>query len=188
MVLGLLGWHYLDLQAQEAQIRTEERTRQTEESQKSQARYQHLLRLRDDALFQGVRSLLFPGTDSPFPGLSKYVSQATAYYEKKGWSARIAATHRSDFLGEVQAFGADQEFHDVHAETITDVQLGYTFQSGSRFENLTILFQAQNMFNEPYREFYGTAAQPNLPARSVMQVAGLVVPGWLVEIEVIAVR
>lgn len=37
-----------------------------------------------------------------------------------------------------------------------------------------------------YREFFGTAAQPNLPARSTMEVAGLVVPGWLVEIEVTA--
>jgi len=43
-------------------------------------------------------------------------------------------------------------------------------------------------FMAAYREFYGTPAQPNLPARSVMQVAGLVVPGWLVEIEVIAAR
>jgi len=38
-----------------------------------------------------------------------------------------------------------------------------------------------------YREFFGTAAQPNKPARSTMQVAGLVDPGWLVEIEVTAV-
>jgi enamine deaminase RidA (YjgF/YER057c/UK114 family) len=37
-----------------------------------------------------------------------------------------------------------------------------------------------------YREFFGTAAQPNTPARSTMQVAGLVDPGWLVEIEVTA--
>lgn len=43
-------------------------------------------------------------------------------------------------------------------------------------------------FMEAYREFYGTVAQPNLPARSVMAVAGLVNPGWLVEIEVTAVR
>ena len=38
-----------------------------------------------------------------------------------------------------------------------------------------------------YREYFGTAAQPNKPARSTMQVAGLVDPGWLVEIEVTAV-
>lgn len=37
-----------------------------------------------------------------------------------------------------------------------------------------------------YREFFGTAAQPNRPARSTMEVAGLVDPGWLVEIEVTA--
>jgi enamine deaminase RidA (YjgF/YER057c/UK114 family) len=43
-------------------------------------------------------------------------------------------------------------------------------------------------FMDAYREFFGTQAQPNLPARSVMQVAGLVNPGWLVEIEVTAVR
>ena len=37
-----------------------------------------------------------------------------------------------------------------------------------------------------YREYFGTAAQPNRPARSTMAVAGLVDPGWLVEIEVTA--
>jgi enamine deaminase RidA (YjgF/YER057c/UK114 family) len=39
-----------------------------------------------------------------------------------------------------------------------------------------------------YREFFGTAAQPNRPARSTMEVSGLVDPDWLVEIEVTAAR
>jgi enamine deaminase RidA (YjgF/YER057c/UK114 family) len=43
-------------------------------------------------------------------------------------------------------------------------------------------------FMEGYTQFFGTADQPKLPSRSVMQVAGLVNPGWLVEIEVTAVR
>jgi enamine deaminase RidA (YjgF/YER057c/UK114 family) len=43
-------------------------------------------------------------------------------------------------------------------------------------------------FMEGYTQYFGTDAQPNLPARSTMQVAGLVNPGWLVEIEVTAVR
>lgn len=43
-------------------------------------------------------------------------------------------------------------------------------------------------FMSGYRQFFGTAEQPNLPARSVVQVAGLANPGWLVEIEVTAVR
>ena len=43
-------------------------------------------------------------------------------------------------------------------------------------------------FMEAYSQYFGTEAQPNLPARSTMQVAALVNPGFLVEIEVTAVR
>ncbi len=39
-----------------------------------------------------------------------------------------------------------------------------------------------------YTKFFGTSAQPNLPTRAAFQVAGLANPGWLVEIEVVAVR
>ena len=42
-------------------------------------------------------------------------------------------------------------------------------------------------FMEGYRKYFGGAAQPNLPARSTVTVAGLVNPGWLIEIEVTAV-
>ena len=39
-----------------------------------------------------------------------------------------------------------------------------------------------------YTQFFGTKEQPNLPARSAMQVVALANPGFLVEIEVAAVR
>ncbi len=39
-----------------------------------------------------------------------------------------------------------------------------------------------------YGRHYGSAAQPNRPVRSTVQVAGLVRPGMLVEIEVTAAR
>lgn len=39
-----------------------------------------------------------------------------------------------------------------------------------------------------YKQFFGTHEQPNLPTRSAFQVAALANPGWLVEIEVQAVR
>jgi enamine deaminase RidA (YjgF/YER057c/UK114 family) len=39
-----------------------------------------------------------------------------------------------------------------------------------------------------YTKFFGTTEQPNKPARSTVQVAGLAAVGALVEIEVIAVR
>lgn len=43
-------------------------------------------------------------------------------------------------------------------------------------------------FMAGYTQFFGTPSQPNKPARSAMQVAALVSPGALVEIEVIAAR
>jgi enamine deaminase RidA (YjgF/YER057c/UK114 family) len=39
-----------------------------------------------------------------------------------------------------------------------------------------------------YTQFFGTKDQPNKPARSAMQVAALVIPGPLLEIEVIAAK
>ncbi|NHN84660.1 hypothetical protein GOB93_08380 [Acetobacter musti] len=39
-----------------------------------------------------------------------------------------------------------------------------------------------------YSQFFGTKAQPNLPVRSAFEVAHLANPGWLIEIEVTAVR
>ncbi|MGE0621743.1 MAG: RidA family protein [Pseudomonadales bacterium] len=39
-----------------------------------------------------------------------------------------------------------------------------------------------------YTKYFGTEAQPNLPARSAFQVAGLAAPGMLVEIEVVLAR
>ncbi len=39
-----------------------------------------------------------------------------------------------------------------------------------------------------FREKFGTKEQPLKPARSTMQVSGLVDPGWLVEIEATAAR
>jgi len=43
-------------------------------------------------------------------------------------------------------------------------------------------------FMEAYTQYFGTKEQPNLPARSTVQVAGLAAPGMLVEIEVQLVK
>jgi enamine deaminase RidA (YjgF/YER057c/UK114 family) len=42
-------------------------------------------------------------------------------------------------------------------------------------------------FMEAYKVYFGGKEHPNLPSRSTVKVAGLVNPGWLVEIEVTAV-
>ena len=43
-------------------------------------------------------------------------------------------------------------------------------------------------FMNAYRRHFGSAGQPNLPARSAFQVAGLAAPGMLVEVEVVLAR
>ena len=43
-------------------------------------------------------------------------------------------------------------------------------------------------FMQGYTQFFGTVAQPHLPVRSALQVMALANPGFLVEIEVTAVR
>lgn len=39
-----------------------------------------------------------------------------------------------------------------------------------------------------YTQFFGTEAQPNKPARTALQVAGLPLPGALIEVEAVAAR
>jgi iron complex outermembrane receptor protein len=101
-----------------------------------------------------------PGSCGPFPGLSKYTAGATVYFEKAGFSARLAATHRSNYLGEIQAFGADRGFTNIRAETVADFQVGYAIQGGT-YEGVSFLLQVQNLFNEPYREFFNPS-QPKV--------------------------
>jgi enamine deaminase RidA (YjgF/YER057c/UK114 family) len=43
-------------------------------------------------------------------------------------------------------------------------------------------------FNRGYRKFFGTEENPMKPVRSFVEIAGLVVPGWLVEIEIRAAK
>ena len=43
-------------------------------------------------------------------------------------------------------------------------------------------------FMEGYSQYFGTPEQPNKPARAVVEVSGLIRPGWRVEIEAQAAR
>lgn len=43
-------------------------------------------------------------------------------------------------------------------------------------------------FMEGYAQFFGTKNQPNVPARSVLKIAGLPNDAWRVEIEAVALR
>ena len=72
-----------------------------------------------------------PEATQPLPGLSKYVSNITLYYESYGFSARFSQRKRSDFRGETRGFGADFGFVDINGETVQDAQINYTFREGT---------------------------------------------------------
>jgi iron complex outermembrane receptor protein len=98
------------------------------------------------------------GDVRPLPGLSRTVTQLTAYYERFGFSARVAGRKRGEFIAEIEGFGADREFKYARGETIVDVQLGYEIQSGPA-KGLSFLLQVNNANNEPYREYNGTTGR-----------------------------
>ncbi len=114
--------------------------------------------------YSDTRSSIKPqgptGPDEPIPGLSKYITNATVYYERFGFSARVASRRRSEFVGEVQGFGGDRTKIAFNAETVTDVQLGYTIQDGP-LKNLAFLLQVNNLENEPFTSsFDGRSDRP----------------------------
>jgi iron complex outermembrane receptor protein len=90
-----------------------------------------------------------PGSSEPLPGLSKYVSNVTAYYENHGFSIRFSQRHRSAFRAETRGFGADLAYININAETVQDAQINYSFGEGT-FENLTLFLQMSNIGDEPF--------------------------------------
>jgi TonB-dependent receptor len=94
------------------------------------------------------------------PGLSKQVYSITAYYEKNGFEARIANRRRSDFIGEIGNFSGVRTLRYVVGENVTDAQIGYAFDDKSSLKGLTLLLQATNLTNSPYRTYAGTKDRP----------------------------
>ena len=94
------------------------------------------------------------------PGLSKHVYNVTAYYENNGWEARISQRRRSDFIGEIGNFAGNCTLRYVVGEDITDAQLSYAFADDSSLHGLSILLQAQNLTDSPYRTYATTKDRP----------------------------
>ncbi|HRN62641.1 MAG TPA: TonB-dependent receptor, partial [Luteimonas sp.] len=92
------------------------------------------------------------GSDTDtLPGLSKVVANATVYYEKHGFSARVSQRYRDEYRGEYSSLFGDRVYQNTMAESTMDLQLGYDFSESSRLAGLSILLQVNNVTNEPYR-------------------------------------
>jgi iron complex outermembrane receptor protein len=106
-----------------------------------------------------TESSLHPdGPDQPtkLPGLSGTVAGLTLYYEKAGFSTRIAERYRSAFRGEVTGLFNARSFTQINADKQTDFQMGYEFSSGN-LKGMSIVLQVNNLTNSPYTTTNGTA-------------------------------
>ena len=84
------------------------------------------------------------------PGYSRWVGNATAYYEKNGFNLRGSVRYRSKYLGDFSDFDGNATRRTVVPETIFDAQVGYDFQEGSALRGLSLFLQGQNLTNEPF--------------------------------------
>ncbi|MDE1145469.1 MAG: RidA family protein [Azospirillaceae bacterium] len=87
------------------------------------------------------------------------------------------ATQTVNTLKKIQAALAEQKL------TMGDVVMMHVYLVGDAAHEGKMDFAGMM---SGYTQFFGTADQPNKPARTTVQVAGLAGPGLLVEIEVIA--
>ncbi|SDQ86104.1 TonB-dependent receptor [Pseudoxanthomonas sp. CF125] len=90
------------------------------------------------------------GTDT-IPGLSKIVANATVYYEKHGFSARLSQRYRDRYRGEYSALFGQRQYRFTLSERTLDLQLNYDFPESSPLSGLSVLLQANNLTNEPFR-------------------------------------
>jgi iron complex outermembrane receptor protein len=86
------------------------------------------------------------------PGLSKTVWNATVYFEKYGFSARVATRYRSNYIGEITDFSGSRALEYVRHEQITDLQTSYEFQTAP-LQGLSVLLQVNNLTNTPYIDY-----------------------------------
>ena len=92
------------------------------------------------------------GSDTDtLPGLSKVVANATVFYEKNGFSARVSQRYRDEYRGEYSSLFGDRIYQNTMPESTMDLQLGYDFSESSRLSGLSLLVQVNNVTNEPYR-------------------------------------
>jgi enamine deaminase RidA (YjgF/YER057c/UK114 family) len=140
-----------------------------------------------------VRTPLPNGNDFP---ISLAVTVPAGFDTVYVSGALPAVVNKDAPKGSVESFG-DMETQTVSVLTAikgTLAQLGLGMGDVVKMTVFMVADPAKdNKLNFPgmmagYTKFFGTADQPNKPARSAVQVAALVAPGALLEVEVIAVK
>lgn len=145
------------------------------------------------AMAQDIVRHKIPGSDFPIAQAVEVPAGKTTVYVS---GAVPAATDENADKNSVAAYGDTKAQTESVLKSIEKTLDGLGLKMGDVIKMQVFLVgdpgQGGKMdfggFMEGYTQFFGTDAQPNLPSRSVFQVAGLANPGFLVEIEVTAVR
>ena len=96
-------------------------------------------------------SLVYAGNPTPItvPGLSKWVTQETVYFQHGGLQARVSRSYRSSFLGEVSGISVSRILQTIQGGSSYDAQVSYSFNSG-RFKGMTLILQGSNLTNKRF--------------------------------------
>jgi iron complex outermembrane recepter protein len=88
--------------------------------------------------------------NSSLPGFSGETYNATAFYEKAGFQARVSYSYRDPTYSDVAGLFGTRSFTSILENAHVDAQIGYEFQEGSKYEGLAITLQGYNITDEPY--------------------------------------
>ena len=86
------------------------------------------------------------------PGLSENVLQSTLFWAHKGFETRFSARYRDEFVSEQVAVEAQTVNYDD--ELVIDYQASYQVN-----DNLGVVFQVNNLTDEPTKSYFGVQSQ-----------------------------
>ncbi len=110
-------------------------------------------------------------------------SAATLYLSGSGASQKEDGTWGDMEQQTIDTFSKFKQTLEAEGWSMSDIVQVRAFAVAGEFGLLDF-----DGFNRGYREFFGTEENPQKPVRSFVQVADLVVSGWLVEIEIRAAK
>ncbi|WP_205746163.1 MULTISPECIES: TonB-dependent receptor [Dyella] len=86
------------------------------------------------------------------PGLSPNVVNATLFYGYAGFDTRVSVRYRDRFIASQMSIDSQTVYYAP--ETVVDFQASYNFGNG-----LSVLFQAQNLTDQPTKTYFGNEKQ-----------------------------
>ncbi len=99
-----------------------------------------------------INSLGGEPIETTFEGLSQDVFTGTIFWNYQGFDARVSARYRSPFVS--SQVGIDEQITNFDSETVIDMQTSYDIN-----DNFKLLFQVNNLTDEPTKSYFGDKAQ-----------------------------